>query len=218
MVQWTFVPHTGLLHSNINFSSYQTTTLIKLWWAICFKIWLCLLFIQDGQFTFKKMQPSIQGSSPTFDIGDLPFETVAVIWDRVLFVREKWLLVSRPGYLFEIYVFCSRYELLFEMAYLLFEISDFLFKSRLFVKDGNFLSGLAISIRDQRLFIRDWFAWPRHGTLQTSRGRGWYYRGCFLQVHPLGNEHESHTYVRGVGDPYLLGGVSSFWAQHSTAT
>lgn len=41
----------------------------------------CLLFIciQDGQFTFEKIQLSIQSSSPTFNISDLSFESVAGI-------------------------------------------------------------------------------------------------------------------------------------------
>ena len=53
----------------------------------------CLLFIciQDGQFTFEKIQLSIQSSSPTFNISDLSFESVAGIWDRALFIRDiKW--------------------------------------------------------------------------------------------------------------------------------
>ena len=68
-----------------------------------FKIRLCLLFIQNGKFTFEKLHLSIQGWSPTFDIGDLPFKAIAVIQHRVHFFRDKWLLVSRAGQ------FCSRF-------------------------------------------------------------------------------------------------------------
>ena len=34
-------------------------------------------------------------------------------------------------------------------------------------------------------------------------------RGSFLGVNPLGNEHESHTYIRGIGDPYQVSVPSS---------
>ena len=98
----------------------------------------CLLFIQDGQFTFEKMKLSIQGPSPTFDIGDLLFEMVAAIQDQVLFVR--WLLLRQGLFVQDInFDFSWIYDLLFEMAYFLFEISNFLFKSRLFIRDGNCL-------------------------------------------------------------------------------
>ena len=84
------------------------------------------------------MQLSIQARfSPTFNIGDLPFETVAAIRDRVFFC---WRLVTSCS---ESRAICLRsmtysgHECLFEMAYFLFKISDFLFENGL-VEDINF--------------------------------------------------------------------------------
>ena len=81
------------------------------------------------------MQLSVQGSSPTFDIGDLPFETVASSTFRLIWVTSS----------FETGTLCLRYLTFFEIrpairdGVLLFEISNFLFKSRLFIQDGNCL-------------------------------------------------------------------------------
>ena len=78
------------------------------------------MFVQDGQREY-------QGSCLTFDIGDLiPFEIEKIVLTSCFESRST-------------YDFCLRYELLFEMEYFLFETGDFLFKSRLFAQDGNFL-------------------------------------------------------------------------------
>ena len=79
----------------------------------------------------EKMQLSIQGSSPTFDIGDLPFETVAAIQDRVLFVQDGDFFFRNGDAIFD-------------------EIRPAIRDGVLFVQD-NF----AISDRNQDFFIRD---------------------------------------------------------------
>ena len=66
------------------------------------------------------------------------------LWSKIVYQNE------RSTALFKI---SSRYDLLFEMAYFLFETSNFLFKSRLLFEMETFYSRL---VRDQRLFIRDW--------------------------------------------------------------
>ena len=72
------------------------------------------------------MQLSVQGYSPTFNIGNLPFEMVAAIQDRLLFVQDGWLLLSRRAlFVWDIWLF--------------FEIRPAIRDGVLFVRDGNCL-------------------------------------------------------------------------------